>query len=103
MRGRRSEVLMVVAAISVSIFGYFAFRWTRGLMMVGFVDSAVYRVRVISVAEMKFAKAYPELGYTCALSQLPRSEEITRLLAQNRIDNGYAVEIIGCQATASEK
>src|ERR1700730_8895237 len=99
MRGRRLKVLMVVAAIAVNIFGYFAFRWMRGLMMLGFVDSAIGRVRMISAAETQFAKAHPELGYTCVLSQLPRSEEITRLLAQNRIDNGYAFEITGCQAT----
>jgi hypothetical protein len=100
MRERRLKVLMVVAAIAVSIF---AFRWMRGLMMLGFVDSAILRVRVISAAETQFAKTHPELGYTCALSQLPRSEGITRLLVQNRIDNGYAFEIIGCQATAPEK
>jgi hypothetical protein len=73
------------------------------MMMLGFVDSAILRVRVISAAETQFAKAHPELGYTCALSQLPRSGEITRLLAQNRIDNGYAFEIIGCQVTAPYK
>jgi hypothetical protein len=94
---------MVVAAIAISILGYFAFIWMRGMMMLGFVDSAILRVRVISAAETQFAKAHPELGYTCALSQLPRSGEITRLLAQNRIDNGYAFEIIGCQVTAPYK
>jgi hypothetical protein len=75
----------------------------RGLMMLGFVDSAIVRVRVISAAETLFEKAHPELGYTCTLSQLPRSEEITRLLAQNRIDNGYTFEIIGCRAEVPEK
>jgi hypothetical protein len=71
--------------------------------MLGFVDSAIGRVRVISAAETQFAKAYPGLGYTCSLSQLPRNEEITRLLAQNGIDNGYAFKITGCQATVPEK
>jgi hypothetical protein len=66
--------------------------------MLGFIDSAIGRVRVISAAEALFARAHPDIGYTCTLSQLPRSEEITRLLAQNRIDNGYAFEIVGCQA-----
>jgi hypothetical protein len=71
--------------------------------MLGFVDSAIGRVRAIYAAETQFAKAHPDLGYTCTLSQLPRSEEITRLLAKNRIDNGYAFEIIGCQALLPEK
>jgi hypothetical protein len=71
--------------------------------MLGFVDSAIVRVRAISAAENLFATAHPVLGYTCTLSQLPRSEEITRLLALNRIDNGYAFEIIGCQTAVPEK
>jgi hypothetical protein len=54
-------------------------------------------------AETRFAKAHPDCGYTCMLSQLPRSAEITRLLGQNRVDNGYAFEIIGCQAAVPEK
>jgi hypothetical protein len=94
---------MVVAVVAVSIFGYLTFRWMRGLMMLGFVDSAIGRVHVISAAETQFAMAHPELGYTCTLSQLPRRDEITRLLAQNQIENGYAFEIVGCHAAAPEK
>jgi len=71
--------------------------------MLGYVDSAIVRVRVVSAAEIQFAKEHPELGYTCGLSQLPRSEQITRLLAKDRIDNGYAFEIIGCQAAVPKK
>jgi hypothetical protein len=103
MARKRLNALMVVTAAVLSVLGYFAFRWVRGLMMLGFVDSAIGRVHVISAAEAQFAKTHPELGYTCSLSQLPRSDEITRLLAQNRIDNGYAFEIAGCQAAAPEK
>jgi len=71
--------------------------------MLGFVDSAIGRVRVISAAQTEFERAHPELGYTCEISQLPRSEEITRLLAKNRIDNGYVFEIVGCEAAAPKK
>jgi hypothetical protein len=102
-RSKPSRFTLFVIVVAVCILGYFAFRWMRGLMMLGFVDSAISPLRVISAAETQIAKAYPELGYTCALSKLPRSEEITRLLAQNRIDNGYAFDIIGCQATESHK
>ena len=55
--------------------------------MLGFVDSAIGRVRVIS-AETQFAKEHPQIGYTCTLSQLPTSYQINRLLAKDRIDNG---------------
>ena len=66
--------------------------------MLGYVDSAIGRVRAITHAEGQFAKAHPDLGYTCELSGLPPSEEISRLLAKGRIDNGYMFEITGCQA-----
>lgn len=72
-------------------------------MMLGYVDSAIGRVRVISEAETEFAKAHPEVGYTCTLSRLPHKEEIMRLLTNGRIDNGYAFEIVGCQAIDSHK
>jgi hypothetical protein len=88
-RSKARRFSLFVIALAVSILGYFAFRTLRGLILLGFVDSAIGRVRVISVAEAQFAKEHPELGYTCTLSQLPRTEEITRLLAKDQIDNGY--------------
>jgi hypothetical protein len=94
---------LVVVAVAIIVFGYFSFRTMRGVMMLGFVDSAIGRVRLISAAETRFAESHPNFGYTCTLSQLPRSEAITRLLAQNGIDNGYAFEIIGCEAVLPER
>jgi hypothetical protein len=100
----RSRKLIVLAIVlAVIIFGYFAFRTMRGLIMLGFVDSAIVRVRVISAAETQFAKEHPETGYTCSLSRLPASGEIKRLLAKDQIDNGYSFEVAGCEAAAPQK
>jgi hypothetical protein len=92
-----------VLAVAVIVLGYFAFTALRGLMMLGYVDSAISRVRALSAADAQFSKENPNVGYTCTLSQLPSSQEITRLLAQHGLDNGYAFAIIGCQATVAEK
>jgi hypothetical protein len=70
-----------------------------GLMTLGYVDSAIGRMRVLNVAETQFAKEHPERGYTCNLSDLPQSGEVQRLLNGNGINNGYAFEIDGCQST----
>jgi hypothetical protein len=67
--------------------------------MLGYVDSAIVRVRGISEAEGQFARAHPHSGYTCTLSELPRNEGIARVVAQGYIDNGYAFEIVGCEKT----
>jgi len=67
--------------------------------MLGYVDSAIGRVRAISEAETQFARAHPQSGYTCILSELPRNEGIARVVAQDYIDNGYAFEIVGCERT----
>ena len=101
-RTKTKALSFAVVVIVVSVLGYFAFRTLRGLMMLGYVDSAILRLRVISAAEAEFSKAHPALGYTCTLSQLPRSDVITRLLAKDRIDNGYVFEIAGCQALGSK-
>lgn len=98
---KKLSLLIIVAALSV--VGFFAVRTVRGLMMLGYVDSAIGRVRVISAAEAEFAKVHPEFGYTCTLSQLRHTEEITRLLRQDQVDNGYAFNIAGCQTAVSNK
>jgi hypothetical protein len=98
---KRISFLTIIAALSV--VGFPAVRTIRGLMMLGYEDSAIGRVRVISAAETEFAKVHLELGYTCTLSQLPHTEEITRILRQDQIDNGYAFKIGGCQAAAAKK
>ena len=74
----------------------------RGLMMLGYVDSAIGRVRAITTAEAQFTKTHPEVGYTCILSQLPHDEQIARLVKDGK-DNGYIFGIIGCQLTESKK
>jgi hypothetical protein len=71
-------------------------------MKLGYVDSAIVRVRAVAAAETKFAKANPEIGYTCALSQLPHDELVMRL-ANDGNDNGYTFRIVGCQAPDPKK
>jgi hypothetical protein len=95
---------MILLAITVALLvaaGYYGFAWVRGLMMLGYVDSAIARVRALSTAESEFAKAHPTEGYTCDLTQLPGGQQIQRLIAQNRTDNGYAFDIVGCQPSGA--
>ena len=98
-KSRASRVSLVVVTVVLIVVGYFGFRWLRGSMMLGYVDSAIGRMRALNDAEARFAPAHPSVGYTCALSQLPRSGEVQRLLTANGIDNGYAFEIAGCRAS----
>jgi hypothetical protein len=97
-RSRAKKTSLVVIAVVLIVLGYFGFRWMRGLMMLGYVDSAVGRMRMLYAAKAQYAQAHPTIGYTCELSQLPLSAEIQRLLKANGIDNGYEFRIAGCQA-----
>jgi len=96
-------MVLVAAAVILAVVVYFGFRMMWGLMMLGYVDSAIGRMRVLYVAENQFAKEHPAHGFTCNLSELPQSEEVQRLLTGNRIDNGYAFEIAGCQAPDAKR
>jgi hypothetical protein len=97
---KRKTFGLIVVAVAVIVLGY---HYVRGLMMLGDVDSAIGRVRVISEAESQFARAHPQSGYTCTLPELPRNEGIARVAAQEYIDNGYAFEIVGCEKTEDGK
>jgi hypothetical protein len=101
-KARAQRIVLAVVAV-VIVLGYFAFRMIWGLMMLGYVDSAIYRMRVLSAAEVQFAKIHPEIGYTCSFSQLPSNDETVRRVAKNRIENGYSFEIVGCQAQGIAK
>jgi hypothetical protein len=94
----KRRIAIVGVAVVLTVIGSFGFRIMWGLMMLGYVDSAIGRMRVLYTAEAQFAKEHPSRGYTCELSQLPQSTEIRRLQAKNSIDNGYAFEIAGCHA-----
>jgi hypothetical protein len=95
--GAKKAGFVVIAAV-LTVVGYFGFRMIRGLMMLGYVDSTIGQMRVLYGAEKQFAKEHPERGYTCNLSELPRTGEVQRLLTGNGVDNGYTFEIAGCQA-----
>lgn len=95
---RTKKVWLLVTAMFLILVGYFGFRWMKGMLMLGYVDSAIVRMRALNEAEAKFAQANPRVGYTCLFSQLSRSGETQRLLSKNGSNNGYAFEIAGCEA-----
>jgi len=99
----RARIIAVAVVAVVIVVGYFAFRMIWGLMMLGYVDSAIVRMRALSAAEAQFAKMHPELGYSCSFSQLPSTDETVRRMAKNQTDNGYAFDIVGCQAQGAAK
>jgi hypothetical protein len=101
-RWTKKRFSLVIVAVTLCVLAWFAFRALRGLMMLGYVDSAIVRVRAVAAAETKFAKSHPELGYTCTLSQLPHDELIARLADEGN-DNGYTFRIAGCQAPDPKK
>src|SRR5580658_5131098 len=57
------KVWIPVVLMVVGLAGFFAFRIMWGLMKLGYVDSAIGRMRVLHTAESQFAKVHPELGY----------------------------------------
>ncbi len=98
------RIVLVLCLIGA---GWLAVKYFRGLLMLGYVDSAIGRVRVLSAAEERFAKAHPKIGYTCELAQLSGdnqvdNEQIQRLQRQP-VENGYSFALVGCQATAPGK
>jgi hypothetical protein len=92
----KKKVMLIVLPLGVIILGLAALNWILGLVRLGFVDSAIVRIRSVIAAEADFAKAHTEVGYTCALSQLPQDQLMTSLVREPR-KNGYAFQIDGCE------
>jgi hypothetical protein len=63
-RSTNRRIALVVAAIILGTVGYFGFRMMWGLMMLGYVDSAIGRMRGLYAAETQFAKEHPARGFT---------------------------------------
>lgn len=60
-------------------------------------NSTVSAVRTLNTAEIAYAQAHRESGYTCSLSELSGAWGISRDLARGR-KNGYVFELQGCTA-----
>ena len=59
--------------------------------------SALAGVRTLIAAEISYTAEHPEAGFTCSLSDLSRSQLISRQLAAGQ-RNGYRFELQGCAA-----
>jgi hypothetical protein len=101
-KSKRARLTLVIVCLGLGVLAWIAFRTVRGLMKLGYVDSAIVRVRAVATAETEFAKAHPDLGYTCTLSQLPHDDLIARLANEPK-ENGYTFGIAGCQAADPKK
>jgi hypothetical protein len=96
------RVVLIVTILGLGVIAWITFNRVRSLMMLGCVDSAIGRVRAVVGAEDQFARTHPEVGYTCALSLLPRDDQIARLV-KDGTDNGNAFNLVGCQPPEPKK
>jgi hypothetical protein len=108
-RRKLRSVLFAVACLGLIVAGWITIKKLQGLLTLGYVDSAIFSVRAVVAGEAEFAKAHPDVGYTCTLSQLtgPSSsawadEVIAGLLKDGRT-NGFSLEINGCQTADGKK
>jgi hypothetical protein len=94
---------VVWGAILVLIpLAWIGFTRIHNLMMLGYIDSAIARIRSVNSAEKAYAEAHPGIGYACILSQLPHDGQVQRLL-KGGTDNGYASALVGCEPPTAKK
>jgi len=85
----------VLGVIVSVLLGWLAVWYFRGLLHLGYLDSAIGTVRTLVAAEERYSQSHPGVGYTCMLSELGRDQRITTL-AKTGEWNGYAFEVTGC-------
>jgi hypothetical protein len=64
-------------------------------------NSAVAALRTLNTAEIAYAQAHPDAGYTCSLSELAAAWGISGELAHGRKE-GYLVKVQGCSAAKTD-
>jgi hypothetical protein len=64
-------------------------------------NSTVSAVRTLNTAEIAYAQAHRESGYTCSLTELSGAWGISSDLARGR-KNGYVFELQGCTAARAD-
>lgn len=80
-------VILIIAAIAIP-------NLLRARMAAN-ESSAVGGVRTLITAEMTYAVAHPDEGFTCSLSSLEKADQISGTLANGQ-KTGYAFELSGC-------
>jgi hypothetical protein len=84
-------VVGVIAAIAYYLHGSY---------LLGQLDSAIATTYELVAAETRFAKAHPDRGYTCDLSQLIKEVaqfEGAQTLGRSGQRSGYSFVIKGCE------
>src|SRR5215469_14626960 len=89
---KNKRLLVCITLGGLCVLAWISWKWMRSFVMLGYVDSAIGRVRTVVAAEAEFAKANPTIGYACMLSQLSDDDEVLKRLKSGE-DNGYAFEI----------
>jgi hypothetical protein len=97
--------LGVVAMIALIVF-VVSYRksWDRSVAETAIAsneNSTVSALRTLNTAEIAYAQAHRESGYTCSLSELSGAWGISRDLARGR-KNGYVFELQGCTAAKAD-
>lgn len=94
---KRKKGLPGIALLALCLTGWISFKYVRSMITLAYIDSAIVRIRSVMSAQVEFARANPQVGYACALSQLPGDDELWRGLKRGEV-NGYAFQITGCEA-----
>jgi len=89
-KSRNAKIVIICLVLVMS--GWIIIPHFWHLFLLGDVDSAIYTIRTLVAAESRFAEAHPQLGYTCAVSDLDSSATL-RELAKSGRRNGYAFEL----------
>lgn len=81
------NIILLAVALVVAVVGWACIAHFRGLLRLGYVDSAIGTVRTLVAEESHFAEAHPDIGYACKMSDLGSnlgSNEMIRELVKNR-------------------
>lgn len=95
MPSKNTSLYSVLAVIGLVLGAcvWITIYYLQPAMRLGYVDSAIGTLRMVSSAEKHFAQTHPERGYACAFADLAANELPSGIAASGQ-RNGYTFELI---------
>ena len=76
---RSRTATLVVVCLALAVAARISIPYFRSSLRLGYMDSVIFTLRRLFSKEKDFARAHPDRGYTCSISELDSNEMLREI------------------------